>query len=307
MKYIILDLEWNGATVDGEYFNEIIEFGAVALDDRMRKVGEFQSFVSLRATKKLKGRIRDLTHISNDDLKNASGFPAVFARFKEWIGAAEDNCMMSWGNGDIMVLHENLKYYGMPDEIYVIRHYCDAQLMCQKAADVSLTRQVGLSDFAALVGVEVGDAMLHRAINDSRLTAACVARMFRPELYAEFAQKADKVFYERMSFKSYCIQDLNDEKIHPSDFMTKCPECDNYMKRISGYSCRNKKHYALYRCKFCKKTFHVGHTFKVTYDGLEHRLAYHQVDPPPETPEKVSGESGSAAMEAVAQENGKGA
>lgn len=307
MKYIILDLEWNGATTESGYFNEIIEIGAVALDDRMRKVGEFQSFVNPKVTKKLRGRIRELTHISNDDLKNASGFAAVFARFKAWIGSKEDNCMMSWGNGDITVLYENLAHYDMLDEIYVIRHYCDAQLMCQKAADISLTRQVGLSAFAELVGVEIGDELLHRAINDSRLTARCVAKMFRPEIYADFVQRADREFYERMNFKSYCIQDLNDEMIHPSDFMTKCPECDCYMKRISGYSCRNKKHYALYRCKFCKKTFHVGHTFKVTYDGLEHRLAYHQVDPPLEAPEAASAEANTAAGEAMAQETGKGA
>lgn len=297
MKYIIMDLEWNGSNTDSGYFNEIIEIGAVALDDKMKISGEFQSFVKPTVTKKLRGRIAELTHISNDDLKGASGFVAAYRRLTEWIGDG-DNCMLAWGNADIVVLYENLKHYDMLDEIYVIKKYCDAQLMCQQAAGISLAKQIGLSAFAEMVGVEIGDEQLHRAINDSRLTAKCVAKMFQPEIYAAFAKKADSIFYERMNFKSYCIQDLNDELIKPSEFMTKCPECDRYMKRISSYTCRNKKHYATYRCKFCQKTYNVAHTFKVTYDGLEHKVVPHQIDPPLDPPAEPPKEGAAAASEA---------
>lgn len=283
MKYIIMDLEWNGSNTADGHFNEIIEIGAVALDDSMAISGEFQSFVKPKITKKLRGRIQELTHISNNDLKSANGFVAAYNHLKEWIGDG-DNCMLSWGNADIAVLYENLKHYDMLDDIYVIKNFCDAQLMCQKAAGISLAKQVGLSSFAELAGVDIGDDLLHRAINDSRLTAKCVAKMFQPEVYTEFAKRADKSFYERMNFKSYCIQDLNDELIKPTEFMTKCPECDRYMKRITKYTCRNRKHHAAYRCKFCKRTYNVAHTFKVTYDGLEHKVTFHQIDPPIESP-----------------------
>ena len=115
-----MDLEWNGATTSEGYFNEIIEIGAVAMDDSMNVTGEFQSFVNPKHTKKLRGRIKELTHITNEDLKNAGGFISVFNRLKEWIGTTEDNCMLSWGNADITVLYENLERYRMLDEIYVI-------------------------------------------------------------------------------------------------------------------------------------------------------------------------------------------
>ena len=94
--------------------------------------------VSPKQTKKIRGRIKDLTHITNDDLKNADGFITVFKKFKAWIGTG-DNCMLSWGNSDISVLYENLNRYNMLDEIYVIKNFCDAQLLCQKAVDISLT------------------------------------------------------------------------------------------------------------------------------------------------------------------------
>lgn len=279
MKYIIMDLEWNGAVTSAGYFNEIIEIGAVAMNESMDIISEFQTFVNPKQTKKLRGRIKELTHITNDDLKNAGGFTSAFRQLKEWIGTDEDNCMLSWGNADIMVLYENLERYRMIDEIYLIKHFCDAQLLCQKAADISLSKQVGLAAFAELIGIEQGDEQLHRALNDSRLTAKCMAKLFTPSLYSEFAQKADKVFYARMNFKSYCLQDLNDEKIKQNSFMTECPTCGVFMKRMTRYTCRNKKHYARYRCGLCGRQYNVSHLFKVTYDGLQHKIGMVEINP----------------------------
>ena len=277
MKYIIIDLEWNGAgTYDG-YFDEIIEIGAVALDDSMTVIGEFQEFVAPKQTKKLRGRIKELTHITNDDLKNADGFVKVFGKLKAWIGTEQDNCMLSWGNSDISVLYKNLKRYNMLDEIYVIKNYCDAQLLCQKAADVPLTKQIGLSAFAEMIDVEIGEDQLHRAINDSRLTARCLAKMFTPELFAAFVKKADRIFYERMNFKCYNLQDINDEQVNFSGFMTECPECGAFMKRITRFTYKNKKHYALYRCGLCGRQFNISHALRITYDGLEHKKALRQI------------------------------
>lgn len=289
MKYIVIDLEWNGSGTSEGYFDEIIEIGAVSLDDEMKITGEFQSFVNPRQTKKLRGRIKELTHITNEDLKKADGFVTVFRRFKEWIGAEDDNCMLSWGNADILVLYKNLERYGMLSDIYIIRNYCDAQLLCQKAVDVSLSKQVGLSAFAEEYDIEIVEEQLHRAINDSRLTARCLAKLFTPELFSCFVKKADRVFYDRMNFKSYNITDINDEQIDFSAFMTRCPGCGAYMKRMTRLSCRNKKHYARYRCGLCGTQYNISHLFKVTYDGLEHRLNLTRIG----SPEEADGSGGS--------------
>ena len=49
-----MDLEWNGAMTHAGYFDEIIEIGAVALDDSMTVTSEFQTLVNPRQTKKLR-------------------------------------------------------------------------------------------------------------------------------------------------------------------------------------------------------------------------------------------------------------
>ena len=276
MKYIIMDLEWNGATTRSGYFDEIIEIGAVALDDSMNIISEFQTLVSPKQTRKIRGRIKDLTHITNDDLKNADGFVTVFKRLKAWIGTG-DNCMLAWGNSDISVRYENLKWYNMIDEIYIIKNYCDAQQLCQQAKGISLNKQVGLASFAELAEVEIGEDQLHRALNDSRLTARCFAKLCTPALFDMFVKKADRIFYERMNFKCYNLQDLSDEQVIFSDFMTECPDCGIFMKRLTGFICKNKKHYAKYRCAQCGKQFNISHTLKITYDGLEHRKTLSEI------------------------------
>ena len=153
----------------------------------------------------------------------------------------------------------------------MIKHFCDAQLVCQQAYDIPLTKQIGLAALAETAEIEIGDAQLHRALNDSVLTAKCLAKFFTPELYAQFAKIADKEFYERINFKNYCIQDPDDERIRQNQLMVECPCCGVFMKRLSKFTHRNKKHYASYRCGECGRIFNIAHTFKITYDGLEHR------------------------------------
>ena len=52
MTTIILDLEWNTAYYpkQSRFINEIIEFGAVKLDENLEVVDDFQMFVRSRLT-----------------------------------------------------------------------------------------------------------------------------------------------------------------------------------------------------------------------------------------------------------------
>ena len=71
MSYVILDLEWNGAFSKKErrFINEIIEFGAVKLDDSLTVTDRFSMFVTPQIGKRLSGKISELTHITREDLE----------------------------------------------------------------------------------------------------------------------------------------------------------------------------------------------------------------------------------------------
>ena len=72
MYYVILDLEWNN-TYDRKtrgFINEIIEIGAVLLDESLNEVSRFSRLIRSQIGKKLRGSVKQLTHITNEDLDN---------------------------------------------------------------------------------------------------------------------------------------------------------------------------------------------------------------------------------------------
>lgn len=72
MYYIIMDLEWNNAFVHRtkSFMNEIIEVGAVMLNEELEEISEFSCFVKSRIGKKIRSNIKKLTHITNDDMRS---------------------------------------------------------------------------------------------------------------------------------------------------------------------------------------------------------------------------------------------
>ena len=67
MNYIIMDLEWNNSfnKATQKFMNEIIEIGAIKLDDELNQVDTFSELIKPVVSKKLRSRIKTLTNISN--------------------------------------------------------------------------------------------------------------------------------------------------------------------------------------------------------------------------------------------------
>ena len=91
MNYVVVDLEWNQAmSSKSSVFNklpihlsgEIIEIGAVKLDSSFRLVDTYKSFIKTSVGKRLHGRVKELTHISNADIVNARQFTNVMHEFR---------------------------------------------------------------------------------------------------------------------------------------------------------------------------------------------------------------------------------
>ena len=101
--YVVLDLEMckvpKGAR-SKEYrrANEIIQIGAVLLDESYQIVGEFNSFVKPEYGR-LDFYISQLTGISKDQLDRALVFEEAILGFVEWIPEGEV-VMVSWSDND---------------------------------------------------------------------------------------------------------------------------------------------------------------------------------------------------------------
>ena len=105
MNYIIMDLEWNNAYCKKKkgFMNEIIEIGAVKLDEELNLVDTFSMFIKAQLGKKLHSRVKELTNITNDDISSGTPFSQTMSLFRKW-SAGPDNVILTWGDTDIRVL-----------------------------------------------------------------------------------------------------------------------------------------------------------------------------------------------------------
>ena len=115
MSYIVLDLEWNQAMSSyASVFNrlpihlsgEIIQIGAVKLDDDFCPAEEFQSDVRPIYFRSMHYKVKKLTGIDKERLSHGDTFPTVFEHFREWCG--EDPVFVTWGYDDRRIMEQNI-------------------------------------------------------------------------------------------------------------------------------------------------------------------------------------------------------
>ena len=120
MTYIVLDLEWS-QPVCREKMRiagtrvlqvEIIQIGAVAVTDGIVSEDFFSEYVRPRYYTELKGRIKKLTGITKNDLKNAHDLTVVLKSFRKWLEQfGKDVIIVTWGPDDIPTLVKQCEFY----------------------------------------------------------------------------------------------------------------------------------------------------------------------------------------------------
>lgn len=270
MEYIILDLEFNGTYSKNRhrFFNEIIEFGAVKLDEQLNIVETFSELIAPQISKKLNPHVSALTHITIDELKDSkNSFSHVISKFRKFLG---DGVLMTWSNSDILVLMENYRYFFGNDKLSFLKYYVNIQKYCQRAIGYSdRAHQLGLSTCAEMLGITYENKQLHRAYNDAELTALCFKALFDEELLKGYIHTCDDDFYQRVTFKNYNICDLKDAHIDKKEMFINCETCGKRALRRSKWRLKNKSFRANFRCLRCRKDFEGRVTFKKHYDHVE--------------------------------------
>ena len=269
MTYVILDLEFNGTYSKNRhrFFNEIIEFGAVKLDEKLNIVETFSELVAPQISKKLNTHVSALTHITIDELKRSNNsFSHVISKFRKFMG---DSMLMSWGTSDILVLMENYLYYFGNSKLSFLKEYVNLQKYCERALDYhEKGRQLGLSACAERLGISFDDTSLHRAYNDAELSALCFKELYDEELLNACAYQCDDRFFERITFKNYNICDLKHPEVDKKQMYFVCPICGKRALRRSKWKLKNKTFRANFRCLRCRKDFEGRIIFKKHYDGV---------------------------------------
>lgn len=267
MQFIIFDLEWNCAPiVKGSYLNEIIEIGAVKLDENLNEIGRFSAFVRPGLTDKLNKYVKNLTHITEADLKSASDFKTVFNEFERF-SAGDDTVFMSWSNTDLHVLAENCRYYRGSEQADFIGKYADLQRYVMQYLPNDSNNQVSLSNAALQLGIPDDGLSLHRACDDSRLGADLLRKTYDEHRFFPFVRELDKKYYDRLMFKPYYVSDRSDPDFDISDFDRTCPECKKKLDKTGKIKFFRNVFTQKYICKICGKRYKLHVKIKKTYDS----------------------------------------
>lgn len=268
MNFVILDLEWNGTysrRLKG-FINEIIEFGAVKVNESMQILDTFDALVRPQIGKKISGKIKTLTNITNEELANGLQFMQVMSRFRKWMG---DAVLMTWGTSDILTLIENSRYFCGSDRIPFLKQYINLQSYCEQMLHYDHAKQMGLSTSAHLLGIDEADIAHHRAMDDSLLSLRCLERLYRKDVLISFIEDArTDAFYEKITFKTMIICDLSNPLIKRTDMMFHCDACGRRASREGEWHLKNKSYRAGFYCKHCGNRFTGRVQFKLKYDGM---------------------------------------
>ena len=269
MEYIILDLEFNGTYAKNRhrFFNEIIEFGAVKLDEQLNIVDTFSELIAPQISKKLNSHVSALTHITIDELKESHNtFSRVISKFRKFLG---DGVLLTWSTSDVLVLMENYRYFFGNDKLSFLKYYVNLQKYCERAIGYSdKARQLGLSACAEMLGITFEENTLHRAYKDAELSAACFKALYDPELLQSYMYTCDDDFYSRVTFKNYNICDLKNANVDKREMYFNCETCGKRALRRSKWRLKNRSFRANFRCIRCHKDFEGRITFKQCYDHV---------------------------------------
>lgn len=283
MNYIILDLEWNSAYCSWQqrFVNEIIEFGAVKLDEQLTEISRFQCFVRSKLTKRLRSRVKGLTNITNEDMRSGIPFEQASAQFTEWAG--EDTLTLTWSNTDIHVLLDNYKTMMNVDRIPFLYRYADLQKFVQYKMGIT-GNQISLTAAAEKMNVDFTEFAAHRALGDCLCSAELLRRTFDTQALASYVTDTRRNdYYERLAFKPYVINDINSPDIDRNQLRFRCPDCSDFMRRKTKWRFKNRSFCALFECRRCAKLLSGRVRFKMLYDGVT--VSRSLTAPPPPKPE----------------------
>lgn len=174
MNYIVFDLEatcWEGADVRQ---SEIIEIGALKINEQKQIVSEFARFIKPLRHPVLSDFCKNLTSIRQMDVDGAEYFNMVAEEFKRWTGYGETEYILcSWGFYDKKQFESDCQLYGINTE-WVTPH---VNLKQQHGSIRKLQRAIGMKSALQLEGISL-DGTHHRGIDDARNIAKIFIKCF---------------------------------------------------------------------------------------------------------------------------------
>jgi len=156
MQYIVLDLEWNQPPIGGKaahvpfpLVGEVIEFGAVKLDESFTPYENYRAFVRPHFYKRIHPYVKKITGIKESTVRDEPTFPEAVKLFFDFCGP--DCTLITWGPDDLPMLCDNMLAHGLDTSIMPPAINLQHIFNMQKTED---NQQWSLAAACELLGIE---------------------------------------------------------------------------------------------------------------------------------------------------------
>ena len=187
MRYISIDFEYNQAfdfkknskgRSNKECPFEIIQIGAVKLDDEFEIIEKFNCLIKPKIYRRIHPIVEKMTNISSKTLKNEHSFEEVYDLFLEFLG--DDYVLCFWGAHDLKELFRNAAYYNK-DLSKLPKDFINVQAMASQYLKFDSGGAIGLENAIRALEIEA-EEKFHNAANDALYTARALKKISPPHI-----------------------------------------------------------------------------------------------------------------------------
>ena len=264
MNYVVFDLEWNQGnqvqqTEHADIPFEVIEIGAVKLNDKYVMISEFSRLIKPEVYREMHQYTSKLIHLQMEELERGRPFAEVMKDFLEWCGT-EEYLFCSWGSLDLTELQRNMRYHNMTPLSDRPIPYLDVQKLFSLVYEDGKSRR-SLETAVDMVQLEK-DIPFHRAFSDAYYTAKLltgiaeqkseVLRRISFDTFHPPKTRAEEVKVQFDTYMKYISREFDSKAEAFADrevSSSKCYLCHkNLRKKIRWFSPNSKHYYCLARC-----------------------------------------------------------
>jgi len=176
MNYVVFDLEATCWENQPDKKSEIIEIGAVKLNEKLEEVDFFAKFIRPTINPILSEFCTKLTSITQREVDQAASFKEVLQEFEAWIGLFGERVVLgSWGFYDKkqLLLECSLKNYSGQ----ISQRLKDHISIKHQFAEVKRVSPCGMRKALEILGLSL-EGRHHRGIDDAKNIAKIFRQVF---------------------------------------------------------------------------------------------------------------------------------
>ncbi|MBQ7372132.1 MAG: exonuclease domain-containing protein [Blautia sp.] len=292
MHFIVFDLEWNQSPrgkkdSDQQLPFEIIEIGAVKLNEKKEIVDRFHRLIKPQVYNWINDNIHDLIHVDYKDLMHGEPFAEAAQDFIRWCGKDDPEwSFFTWGNQDVMELQRNMKYYYLLDLLPGPIYYYDVQkLFGIRFEDRKSRRSLEYAiDFLKLEKT----MDFHRALEDAWYTAevlmhienSCIFPNSSLDVYQNPKSKKEEIHVSYETYDKFVSREFPSREKLMKDrevISTKCPVCHNPAKKKIRWFCHGTRNF--YSLSVCQQHGYIKGKIRIRKTEEEQYFTVKTVKP----------------------------